>query len=230
MPSPLRLALGGLLLAAPSLSHAQTAEPAQTTASRCYVGLAAYHSNFQNLASWRSGDSGFRVPVQLSGGYQLRPRLALELGVAYSVRTTRYAYDSYYFNTSGVAPAYYQYSNTTTGRTTSVTALARYGLTRQPAHRFQAQALGGLTWVHRSFYSRGFEGDNLSGTLQSVPFETRGTMNDLLLTAGVGLGYRLSPRFALNLDLTTNYDLRRSDTFDQYTGSAALGVRYRLGK
>lgn len=222
------LAFGSLLLAAPSFSHAQTAEP--VAAPRFYVGLAAYHSNSQNLASWREGDTGFRVPVQLTAGYQLRPRLALELGVAYSGRTTRYAYDGYYYNTSGIAPGYYAYSNTTTERTTSISALARYTLTRQPAHRFQVDALGGLTLIYRNFYSRGFQGDDLSGSYQAAPFAGHGSNGDLLATAGLGLRYRLTSRFALNFDLTTNYNVSNWHTFNGYTGSAALGLRYRFGK
>jgi hypothetical protein len=224
-----RLALG-LLLASPLPGLAQTPDAAPVPAPKFYVGLAAYHSNFQNLGSWRQGDTGFRVPVQLTAGYQLRPRLALELGVAYSGRTTHYEYDSYYYNTSGMAPARYAYSGAFTDRTTTVSALARYTLTRKPAHRLQFDALGGLSLVHRSYYSRGFEGDDLSGTFQTEPFAVRGSVNDLLLTAGLGLRYRLTPRLGLNFDLTTNYNLSRPNTFNGYTGSAALGLRYRFGK
>ena len=228
----LSLALGGLLLltaAAPALAQTVADAPA---APRFYVGLAAYHSNYQNLASWRQGVSGFRVPVQLTAGYQLRPRLALELGVAYSGHTIAYAYDGYRYDyTTGSASArYYQYSSTITGRTTSVSALARYTLTRQPAHRLQVDALGGFTLVHSSFYSRGFERDDLSGSPQPTSFAIRGTSNDLLLTAGLGLRYRLNPHFELNLDLTTNHNLNHPTAYNRFTGSTALGLRYRFGK
>lgn len=219
-----RLALG-LLLAPPLHSFAQP--PDAAPAHRFYVGLAAYHSNYQNLGSWRQGDAGFRLPVQLTAGYQLRPRLALELGVAYSGRTTTYAYEGYYYNSS-IAPANYQYRNTTTERTTSVAALARYTLTRRPTHRLQVDVLGGGTLLHRNYYSRGFQGDDLSGSFQTTPFAQRGSFNDVLLTGGLGLRYRLSPRFALNFDLTTNYNL--SNSYHGFTGSAALGLRYRFGK
>lgn len=223
-----RLGLG-LLLAAPLRSFAQTTDAAPVAPSRFYVGLAAYHSNFQNLGSYRFGDTGFRVPVQLMAGYQLRPRLAVELSAAYSGRTNRYAYEGYYYDAAGNG-----YNNkltsTTTARTTSVSALARYTLTRQPAHRLQVDVLGGATLVHRSFYSRGSETNDFSGTLQTMPFSQCSAANDLLLTAGLGLRYRLTPRFGLNFDLTTNYNLNHPATFNTYTGSAALGVRYRLGK
>jgi hypothetical protein len=217
-----RLLLGSLLLATPLLSRAQTTELAPRP--RFYVGLAAYHSNFQNLIR-RHGDTGLPVPVQLTAGYQLRPRLALELGVAHSGRSSRYAYDGYYFNATG--PGYLnQHTSTTTERATSVSALGRYTLTRQPAHRLQVDVLGGFTLAHGTYYARGSDTNSLSGTVATTPFAHRAAATDFLLTAGLGLRYRLAPRLELNLDLTAN----RSLTYDGFTGSAALGLRYRFGK
>lgn len=218
----------GLLLAAPFPVLAQAPDAAPAAAHRFYVGLAAYHSNYQNLSSWRQGDTGFPVPVQLTAGYQLRPRLALELGAAYSGRTGVYAYEGTQYGTSTVFS--YQYSNTFTERITSVSALARYALTRQPAHRFQVEALGGFTLVHRNTYSRGFEADDFSGTFETRPFADRINTNNLLLTAGLGLRYRLAPRLGLGLDLTTNRNLSSPEVYKGFTGSAALGLRFQLGK
>ena len=222
-----RLALG-LLLASPLGSLAQTTETAPAATPRFYVGLGAYHSNFQNVWNWRQNDTGFPVPVQLTAGYQLRPRLALELSAAYSGRTTRYAYDGYYFDATGNGFAN-NFTSTLTERVTTVSALARYTLTRKPAHRLQVDALGGFTLVHRNYYHRGSETNDLSGTLETTPFSARGTNNELLLTAGLGLRYRVAPRLEFNFDLTTNYNLNHPNTFNGYTGSAALGVRYRFG-
>jgi hypothetical protein len=224
----LSLALGGLLLAAALPARAQTA-PETPVAPRFYVGLAAYTSNYQNLGSSRQGDTGFRVPVQLTAGYQLRPRLALELGVAYSGRTTRYAYDGYYYDAAGIG-FMNSYTSTTTNRNASVSALARYTLTRQPTHRLQVDVLGGFTLVHRDYYSRGSQTNDLSGTLETTPFAYHGSDNQLLLTAGLGLRYRLAPRLALNFDLTTNHNLSNPDRFSGFTGSAALGLRYQFGR
>ncbi|MDQ2772753.1 MAG: outer membrane beta-barrel protein [Bacteroidota bacterium] len=220
-----------MLAAAPAL--AQTAAPAQKPTApaaplRFYVGLGAYHSNYQNLASWRQGDTGFRVPVQLTAGYQLRPRLALELGVAYSGRGTSYATDGYYYYTSS-APTYFQYAASSTRRMASVSALARYNLTRQAAHRLQADALGGFTLVHETVASHSVAGDSIVGSFQVVPSDFRRAYNTLLLTAGLGLRYRLSPRFALNFDLATNRNLGHPNAYQGFTGSAALGLRYRFG-
>jgi hypothetical protein len=222
-------ALAGWLLAVPLLSRGQSPTTEPAPAPRFYVGLAAFHSNFQNVWSWRQGDTGFRVPVQFTAGYQLRPRLALELGVAYSGNSNAISYGGYYANIGGIGPGYYQYSNTTTRRVTNVSALARYTLTRQPTKRFQVDALGGLTLVHGNFYSRGVQSNDLSGSLQTYPYAVRNTDNELLLTAGLGLRYRLAPRFELNFDLTTNRNLNHPHVYDGFTGSAALGVRYRLG-
>ena len=224
----LSVALGGLLLTAALPTRAQTNAEAPA-APRYYVGLGAYHSNYQNLGNWRQGDTGFRVPVQLTAGYQLRPRLALELGVAYSGRTATYAYDGYYSTSSGT-PNYYQYSNTATRRITSVSALARYTLTRQPAHRLQVDVLGGFTLVHGSFYSHGFRSDNLAGGIQTTPFDARDSYNDLLLTVGLGLRYRLTSRFELNFDLATNRSPGNATVQPGFTGTTALGLRYRFGQ
>lgn len=211
-----------MLLAFPLLGHAQSPAP------RFYVGLAAYHSNYQNLGSWRQSDTGFRVPVQLTAGYQLRPRLALELSGAYSGRTGTYAYDATFY--SGGTAYYSQYSDTFTERITSVSALARYTLTRQLAHRLQLDVLGGFTLVHSQHYSRGFQSDDLSGTIQTTSFSTHYSGNTSLLTAGLGLRYRLTPRFELNFDLATNHSLNNSTAQPGFTGSSALGLRYRFGK
>jgi Outer membrane protein beta-barrel domain len=227
----LSLAFGGLLLAAALPGRAQTTTDAPAT-PRFYVGLAAYHSNYQNLASWRQGDTGFRVPVQLTAGYQLRPRLALELGVAYSGRTATYAYDGYRYDYTTGTPttSYFQHSATYTGRTTSVSALARYTLTRQPAHRLQVDVLGGFTLLHATSYARGFDRNDSSGSPQTTSFDVHSAATDLLLTAGLGLRYRLTSRFGLNLDVTTNRNISRPTTYTGFTGSTALGLRYGFGK
>jgi len=170
--------------------------------------------------------------VQLTVGYQLRPRLALELGVAYNGRTSRYAYEGNYYNAAGIN-YYNKYTNTSTQRTTSVLALARYTLTRQPTHRLQFDVLGGLTALHRDSYSRGSETNDLTGTTQTTPFSYRGSDNALLLTLGGSARYRLSSQFELNFDLTTNYGVpikSPSTQIEGFTGSAALGLRYHFGK
>lgn len=212
------VALGGLLLSTALPARAQTT-PATP---HFYVGLGAYHSNYQNLAT-RQGTTGFRVPVQLVAGYQLRPRLALELGAAYSGRTSTYAYEAYYVDASG-QPFYYQSRSTTTVRTTAVSALARYTLTRRAARRLQFDGLGGFGLVHATGNERGTYTDDFSGSLQTQTFARRGSSSNWLLTVGLATRYRLSSRCELNFDVATNRDL----TYRDFIGSAALGVRYRF--
>ncbi|WP_201980564.1 outer membrane beta-barrel protein [Hymenobacter rubidus] len=232
----LLLAGSGLLLAAPLLGLAQTAPAA---APRYYAGLGVYSSHFQKLGKWHNGDkTGFRLPVQLAAGYQLRPRLALELGAAYSGITTTYAITADYshnsfFNPTGITPYTYQYSNTTTEGLVSISTLARYTLPHRLPSRLHLAALGGFTLEHQSIYSRGFEGDDLSGTLQTVPFSRRFSFDNLLLTVGLGLRCRLTQSTELNYHFTENRLIATSyPGIAVYTTTAshALGLRYSFGQ
>jgi len=74
------LILSSLLATAPLFSCAQAA--AEAASPRYQVGLTAYSSAYQPLGG--SAYRGIHVPVQVVAGYQLRPRLAVQLGVAYS--------------------------------------------------------------------------------------------------------------------------------------------------
>ena len=146
-------------------------------------------------------------------------------GPAYSGRSSSDAYEAVIYNTAGT-PYYYQARTTATVRTTTLSALARYTLTRQAARRLQFDVLGGLGVVHRSFYYRGSEARGYAGALQSEPFSRREADDNWLLTAGLATRYRLGARFEVNFDLATNRDL----TYPDFIGSAALGVRYRFGQ
>ena len=147
--------LGGLLLAAALPALAQT--PAETPAApRFYVGLGAYSSYYQPFggnAISSTGllvpaqSTGLRVPVQLVAGYQLRPRLALQMGMAYGGSTNDYRYEGiqYYYSGTGIQSAYSRYRATNTARTTSVSVLARL---RSPYTALKA--------VRIAFFSPGF--------------------------------------------------------------------------
>ena len=71
----LSFALGGLLLSTvrPALAQTSAATPATP---RYYVGLSAYTSYYQQIGNRRTGTTGFAVPLQLTAGYQLSPRVA----------------------------------------------------------------------------------------------------------------------------------------------------------
>lgn len=229
----LSLPLGGLLLATVLPARAQTstetpAAPLPGTA-RYYVGLGLYSSYYQQLGG--QANRSVRLPVQLTAGYQLRPRLAVQVGMAYSGTTARYAFTG---RTYGSGPAgYIDYNSTLTFRVLSASVLARYTLTRNPAHRVQFDALGGFTLEYGSGFNRGTQADSLGGTRNVNSYSYRTSRNALLLTAGLGTRYRLSQRFELFYDLTLNKALTGPDPHPApvgLTGSSALGLRYRFGR
>ncbi|MFC7668269.1 hypothetical protein ACFQT0_13440 [Hymenobacter humi] len=189
-------ALGTLLLAAPHLSLAQTTDPAP--APRFFVGLGAYSSYYQKLGNQRFLNSGLQVPVQLTAGYQWRPRLAVQVGVAYSGMSNRYSNSGYYY-TGPNSLNYYEAAGRYTGRSASVSALARYTLTRNPAHRMQFDALGGLTLERRTSSSRGTRSDSVQSSFVTTPYNYNFSQNTVLLTLGMGTRYRITPRFEPDL-------------------------------
>ncbi|MDO7848090.1 outer membrane beta-barrel protein [Hymenobacter sp. M29] len=230
-----RLALGALLVAAPLLSPAQTApsapDPAPTP--RFYVGLGAYSSYYQRLGREYIGTSAenVRVPLQLTAGYQLRPRLAVQVGVAYSGISQNYASAYYVYYSPNNPASYAEASGTYTNRRASVSALARYTLTRNLAHRLQFDALGGLSLEHSSSRSKGIRSDSLQNTFTTAPYDYRSSFNNLVLSVGAGVRYRIAPRFELTYDLLLNGGVW-SDQSYLYKGlstSNALGLRYRFG-
>ena len=112
-----------------------------------------------------------------------------------------------------------------------MSVLARYTLTRNAGHRLQFDALGGLTLAYGRSFNRGTQTDSLGGAPRTLSFASHPTQLDLLLTAGVGMRYRLSPRFELFYDLTLNRALTgppRPFSLGN-AGSQALGLRFRFG-
>jgi len=221
--------LGGLLAGAALPARAQT--PADTPpAPRFYVGLGAYSSYYQPLGG--RPYSGVSVPVQLTAGWQLRPRLAVQVGVAYSGISDNYAYSTTSYTAAGVPTGSYDVAGTNTERRATATALARYTLTRKPAHRLQIDLLGGLTLEHLSFHGRGTRLESFQPTPVVAPYDYRFADTSLLLTLGAGLRYRLTQRFELTYDLTFSRAVA-SDTPSLYTNltsASALGLRYRFGR
>ena len=226
MLSP-RLLFPGLLALLPALGHAQAAEP---PVPRYYVGLAAYSSAYQPLGGgiYRST----RLPFQVSVGYQVRPRLAVQLGVAYSSSSADYSNVGRYYPAAGPAGGVYVgYSSQSTDRSTSLALLARYTLTRHLGQRVQVDALGGVT-VQASRYTLANTYSDSSQVPVRQRYEGRGTDWGVLLTAGPSVRCRLSSHFDALLDFTLNYDLNRGNSPESslLTGATALGLRYRFGR
>ena len=238
----LSLTLGGLLLGAalPTFAQTSAAAPASTPAPRYYVGLAAYNSFYQPIGHPAAGfpvfiqSSSFRLPVQLTAGYYLSPRVALQVGLAYSTGSTQYGQTFVYNSSTPGTPSPYS-TNEGHRRQTQVAAsvLARYTLTANPAHRLQFDALGGFTLEHNRANSYGMYTNSSQGTVVSSPYDDTFARNTLLLTGGVGARYRLGSCLALTYDFTVNKALPDGLTpngSNVLTTSHALGLRCQFGR
>ena len=195
------------------------------------MGLGAYSSYYQQLGNVgpEYNDSHFRVPVQLTVGYEFCPRLAVQVGAAYSGNSRDLAVITY---NSPVSPTGYSQSYATfTYRNVSVSALARYTITN-PAARLQFAVLGGMGLEHAGGRTSGVSYTSPSGQVSDT-YESRYSTNILLASLGAGLRYRLTPRFELNYDFTENRALAsdsRAYMTRSLTASHALGLRYRFGE
>ena len=218
-----------LLLSAPRPSTAQTTEPAPLP--KYYVGVAAYNSRYQRLGSYY-GQTGFKVPVQATFGYQLRPRWAVQVGLAYRGFSDNYDYIYKDFLGNGRYGPAYSTNTVRRYRTFSASALARYTLTREAAHHLQFDVLGGLTLEHVRNASRYTRTDSAAAP---VTTDYGYSTNQLLLTTGLGMRYRFSQR----LEATYNWLLSYGVTgypygsifySDRFANSMALGLQYRFGR
>ncbi|MVN75077.1 outer membrane beta-barrel protein [Hymenobacter sp. HMF4947] len=223
-----QLACGALLLSLPTASLAQGADPAPTP--RFYGGLAFYSSDYQRLGNYYPG---LRLPVQGTVGYQLRPRLAVQLGVAYSGSSYDYANAGLRYNGPNTASTYYQYSGTNGLRSTSIALLGRYTLTRKPAHRVQFDLLAGFTLEHSAYREAGSVLDSVQqGSAVASTFDERYAHDNLLFGAGPSVRYRLGAHFELLYDLLYNANISTNRLYQiqGVTTSSALGLRYRFGR
>ena len=222
------LSLASLLATSPLLGLAQATDLAP--APRYYVGLAAYSSAYQPLGG--SAYRSTRLPFQVVAGYQVRPRLAVQLGVAYSsTSASSFGISRYYPTTGPTRGVYFDYANQSSAHNASLALLARYTLTRQPAHRLQADLLGGIT-LEASRYDFSYVNSDSSQVPVTNRYEGRGTDWAALLTAGPSVRYRFGRHLEALLDFTLNYDISRAHHLNtsEVTGATALGLRYRFGK
>lgn len=222
----LRVFLGGLLMGSSATAQAQAAEPGP--APHFYGGLGVYSSSHQNLGSW---GNGARIPVQAVVGYQWRPRLAVQLGMAYSGNRSEYtystSYSSYYPSPPTTLTAV---AGTYTERSTTISLLARYTLTRKLAHRFQADALGGLKVEYSRYRDVGTSTAYDQSTPTVTPFDYPATYNSTLLSLGISLRYRVVSRLEAVYDLTFDQRISRNSPYSRRPeATMALGLRYRFG-
>jgi hypothetical protein len=216
----------GLLLSLPLASSAQSVAP--TSTPRYYVGLAAYSSKYQYV-----GGNSFRelrVPVQVTAGYQLKPRLAVQVGVAYSQSTFDYNKQPSAYYPPGSFIIADKYYGKAIWRHTSVSVLGRYALLPQPTHRLQADLLGGVT-LEKERHSVGYQYTAIDSTnaVCSSSQTTGGyTYAIWLFTAGLSTHYRVNQHLEAVLDATLNARLTSLASTPSLSG--ALGLRYRFGR
>jgi len=214
---------GSFLLGASLTSHAQSIE--LPTSPHFYGGLGVYSSSHQNLSNWYGKA---RIPVQAVVGYQLRPRLAVQLGIAYSGNSTDYSYSLFSGVTYPPPPsAAVDYAGTYKERSTTTTLLARYGLTRQPTHRFQADVLGGAKFEYSRYRNTGTQTTYDQATPVVMVYEDPATSTQLALSLGFGLRYRLVSHLEVAYDFTFDLPIARRQYYSQTTST--LGLRYHFG-
>lgn len=222
-----RLALSSLLLGSSLASYAQATAPAIT--SKFYVGLGVYSGPYQYLGRTNLRDNKYRVPVQATLGYQLRHRLAVQLGLVYSGYESKSAYDYTYTDTNNYR-VNHNSNYTATVRTVNTSLLMRYTLTRQPAHHFQVDLVGGLLLIHQRVHSTSTDFysyiDYPQGPTTTVENDDYYTYNELNVSLGPSFRYRFGQRLEAVGDILFNVPITGS--YRHLDSSLALGLRYRF--
>jgi hypothetical protein len=226
-----RLILSGLLLNLPFIGFAQ--DNPHAAAPKFYAGLAIYSGAYHSLGRLEapasintSSTSTYQLPVQATLGYQLRPRLAVQLGLVYSGHKNDYALANEYTDTNS-NKILFNSNGRSTLRHYTASLQARYTLTRKSAHRFQVDVVGGLAYDHQYYRGVGSEEyTNVSqGTTTVTNHDDTFPYNEVLINVGPSLRYRFGQRLEVVYDLLLNQPLNRQSN----AGSMALGLRYRFG-
>ena len=224
-----RFILGGLLLGSSLACQAQDIQP--VTTPKFYVGLGVYSAPYQNLGRTNIRDNKYSVPVQATLGYQLRPRLAVQLGLTYSGYKNKFEYDYDYIdmNTYRV----HQNSNyNSTVRTFNTSLLMRYTLTRQPAHHFQVDLVGGLMLVHQRLHLTSTEvysyADYPQSPTTTIENDDSYNYNNLNVNLGPSFRYRFGQRLEAVGDILFNLSV--TSDYHRLDSSLALGMRYHFGE
>jgi hypothetical protein len=217
--------LTGLLMAVPLAGWAQGSTPAP--AFRYYAGLSAYTSDYQSIGG--NSLSDLRVPIQATLGYQLRPRLAVQVSAAYSHSGFDYNnLGSNYYPPGGLVASDYQ-SGKMSASYSTLSLLARYAV-RHPDRRLQVDVLGGFSREHET-YRNNYQYtalDSAKAVVSTSSVRTSYTYTLWLLTAGLSTRYRLGQHLEAVLDATLNARVSSLDSPPTLAG--ALGVRYHFGK
>lgn len=217
-------ALSALLLACPFLALAQ--RPVPPASGRLYVGLGAYLSNFQGISG--NSFSGLKVPVQLTAGYQLRPRLALQVSVAYNRPTFDFSTLNTTDTTPGALIVAHRYEGQSIWRRTTLSGQVRYSL-RQPTRRWQVELLAGYAQereVYTSYHTYTAI-DNTNSVYDSSYSTDNHTYSLNTFTAGLSTRYCFGAHFAAVADGLLVGVPNHWSSPPGLAGS--LGLRYRFG-
>jgi hypothetical protein len=245
-------------LALPLLSAAQAVPtagpdgPATRRSPTFYLGVAAATGLLRSpdgFSGTPTGPSTYNhVPLlpKLTVGWQLLPRLALQLSGQYAQQNDTYSYVLGLQDAAGqvaLVPGFHSFRL----HSVAVPVLARYTLTSNSTSRFQADLLGGATLVRRStqYQSQVYlpSPDGTPPPAGTTPETTavayKKSTTDVHLSLGPSFRYRVAPRWQVVADVVANYCLtedpigssafspNKASTRNALTGS--LGVLYGLG-
>jgi hypothetical protein len=164
-------------------------------------------------------------------GYQWHPRLAVQFGFAYSGNRSAYTYSTSYSSYYPAPPnTSIDIAGTYTERSTTTSLLARYTLTRKLAHRFQADALGGIKFEYSRYHDAGTTTTHDQATPVVTAFDYPNTYNRTLLSLGASLRYRVVSRLEAVYDFTFDQPISRNSPYSRrLEATMALGLRYHFG-
>jgi len=196
-----------------------------------YVLYYPYHSGSNGAAAGTHEYDNDKT-YYLYGGYYLKPRLALQVGVQYGASRSEFergavgirrAGDDYHY----VRTAFYDEF------ILAVPVQVRYALTRSFQRRLQVEAVGGLTPVRSGVTFREYETDGYTVTDRVRPgTEFRRRALTLAANLGGALSYGLGHR--RRMQFTVDYGLQQDlhnlfSAPENLTTYAKAGLRYRFG-
>lgn len=229
----------------PLCSHAQTAP---TPRPRFYVGLSAASSSvkspdgFTGNPTLPATHNNLPLLPQLTAGWQLAPRLALQLGLRYAQQRDTYSFVQQQATATGqpyLSPGYFAFQL----RSVAVPVLLRYTLTRNATRRLQVDALGGVTLLRRDTRYRSLYAYATSDSAQAPAPVTSGAYRrlttDVNATLGLGARYRVAQRLEVTGNVLANYQLTNHvppavgiaapATSPRLAVTGSLGVNYLFG-
>lgn len=210
--------------------EAQQLSPRDTLHHRITVSLQLTRQHYEIFPAGIMPTKAYLAPLQVAVGYQLRPKLGLQVGFAR--RHKRYEFLNRGTTTSGIP---------TTDNlvfeswVTALPVRGRLTLTKRPAQRFQVDGLAGLCLVtYRDYFERTVAEDGQVKDYRS----DRARANSIYVSFGAGTRYALGKR--RRLEVTADYLLNKitepaNNATHQFldaplglTGALDVGMRYRL--